>query len=181
MKYLVVVDAQEDFVRGALKNDEALRKLPNLVEKIRQFNTNDEDPGMIICTKDTHNPHYLNTLEGKNLPVEHCIDGTAGWKLCKEIREALESKHFMYIYKPTFGSVKLLNFALENIKPEDSVEIAGYCTDICVVSNALLLRAACPNTPITVDASCCAGVTVEKHRAALETMKSCQITVINED
>lgn len=180
MKYLVVIDAQKDFVNGALRNEEAIRTLPKLVEKIRQFNTNGEDPGLIICTKDTHGPYYLDTLEGKNLPIEHCIDGTEGWKLCDQVREVLESKHFMFVYKPTFGSVKLLNFASENIKPEDSIEIVGYCTDICVISNALLLRAACPNTPITVDASCCAGVTVEKHKAALEVMKSCQIQVENE-
>lgn len=180
MNYLVLIDMQHDFVDGSLRNEEAIRKIPAIVNKIKNF-VSDGITGHIMVTKDTHGKDYLGTLEGKNLPVVHCIKDSLGWELCLEVEEALRNKNVGFFYKPTFGSTEMAEYFKQNIRHDDTIEICGFCTDICVISNALLLRAACPNTPITVDASCCAGVTVEKHRAALEVMKSCQITVINED
>ena len=170
-KLLVVVDMQKDFVGGALGTKEAEMIVPAVVSKIKEYEAED-----IFVTRDTHQSDYLSTQEGKNLPVEHCIEGTPGWELDPRVAEAV--KGAAIVNKPTFGSVKLMEMIKEvSDKEEISVELIGLCTDICVVSNALLLKAAMPEVRICVDASCCAGVTPEKHRAALETMRSCQISI----
>lgn len=170
--FLVVVDMQKDFVDGSLGTREAAAIVPNVVQKIRTFD------GEIFVTYDTHHEDYLETSEGRNLPVVHCIRGTAGWQLDKAVAEALSEKSYTAVEKSTFGSVQLPALIREAAGEEDfSVELIGLCTDICVVSNALLLKANFPEIPISVDAACCAGVTPEKHAAALETMLSCQIEI----
>lgn len=172
-KYLVVVDMQKDFVDGALGTKEACAIVPAAVKKIKGFD------GDIFATFDTHFDNYMETAEGKKLPVPHCIKGTDGWQLDKDISAALAEKSCTPVEKNTFGSVKLP----EMIKTaaggdEFTVELIGLCTDICVISNALLLKASFPESAIAVDEKCCAGVTPEKHNAAIETMKSCQIDII---
>lgn len=177
-RILVVVDMQNDFVDGALGSKEAVAIVDNVVKKIEGFD------GDIFVTYDTHLNDYMYTREGKYLPIPHCIKNTNGWKLNNKILNALNnSKNYVrsVILKPTFGSVKLVD-RLSSIDEKDTeITLIGLCTDICVVSNALLLKAHYPETDIIVDASCCAGVTPEKHKAALEVMKSCQIDVINEE
>ena len=164
-KTLIVVDMQKDFIDGALGSKEAIAIVENVKNKIAQYVKNRDE---IIFTRDTHQSDYLSTNEGKNLPVEHCIQGTDGWK----IQEDLEVPGAIYIDKPTFGYMDWKDYNLEE------VELVGLCTDICVVSNVMLLKANYPEMNIVVDASCCAGVTVESHNAALTTMKMCQIDVI---
>ena len=172
-KILVVVDMQKDFVDGALGTPEAVAIVPRVCEKIRDFQ------GEIFVTLDTHTEAYLNTSEGKALPVEHCIKGTAGHDLVKEVQNALDSKRYTLVEKPTFGSVKLPELVKAVTDGEGfSIELIGLCTDICVVSNALLLKANFPEMPISVDSLCCAGVTVDSHNAALTVMKMCQINII---
>lgn len=172
-KILVVVDMQKDFVDGALGTEEAKKIVPAVVGKINSFD------GEIIVTYDTHSENYLNTSEGEKLPVEHCIKGTAGWSIDSEVQSALENKKYCTVEKLTFGSVELPAVVGEITKGEEfSIELVGLCTDICVVSNALILKASYPEVPITVDSSRCAGVTPETHEAALTTMKMCQINVI---
>lgn len=170
-KLLVVVDMQKDFVDGALGTGEAVAIVPNVVEKIKTYDLKD-----VFVTRDTHQPDYMTTQEGSNLPVEHCIEGTEGWELDKKVAAVVEGATF--INKPTFGSTILAD-TIKDIaaKEEIEVELIGLCTDICVVSNALLLKAFMPEVKISVDSSCCAGVTPQKHEAALETMRSCQINV----
>ena len=171
-KVLVVVDMQKDFVDGSLGTKEAVQIVPNVAEKIRAFD------GDIFVTYDTHFENYLETAEGRKLPVEHCIKGTDGWKLDKDVAAALEGKVYTPVEKLTFGSVALPGMIEKAAGGEEfCVELIGLCTDICVVSNALLIKAAFPEVPIAVDSACCAGVTPEKHEAALETMRSCQIDV----
>jgi len=172
-KYLIVVDMQQDFVYGALGSVEAQNIVNNVVEKIKNFD------GEIIFTQDTHNSDYLNTQEGKNLPVEHCIDGSEGWRLIGPLEEMRSKGNLKSYSKGTFGCIDLAaDLRAENVKYGiEYIELIGVCTDICVVSNALLLKAYMPEVPIYVDSSCCAGVTSDKHEAALETMRSCQITV----
>ena len=171
-KILVVVDMQKDFVDGALGSREAVAIVPAVVKKITGFD------GDIFVTYDTHFDNYMDTAEGKKLPVPHCIKGTEGWELDKNVAKALEGKKYTPVQKLTFGSVDLPGLIKEAAGEEDfSVELIGLCTDICVVSNALILKANFPEAPIAADASCCAGVTPEKHEAALETMRSCQIDV----
>ena len=187
-KILVVVDVQNDFITGALSNEEAVKKVPNIVKKIRNFN------GDCICvTLDTHSTDYLDTKEGNKLPVPHCQYATEGWELEPNVKAALEDAKLRNILvfsfqKPTFGSLELIeqmafSYGKEYGHLEEcDIEIVGFCTDICVVSNAMLIKTAFyEQAEITVDASCCAGVTKETHKAALETMKMCQINVINED
>lgn len=172
-KILLVIDVQNDFVDGALGTKEAQAMLPTLLDKVRSFD------GDIIYTKDTHPENYLETQEGKNLPVPHCIKGTKGWELVPALAE-LQQKSGSKVYeKPTFGSVMLAHELHQRYVAGEiaSIELVGLCTDICVISNALLLKAAMPELPITIDPACCAGVTPEKHAAALEVMKSCQIGV----
>lgn len=172
-KVLIVVDMQKDFVDGALGTKEAVSIVDNVVAKIKDFD------GDVIATYDTHGENYMDTQEGKKLPVPHCIKGTEGWKLDKKVQEALDEKGFTEVYKPTFGSVDLVEMIRKYDVEDTQIQLIGLCTDICVVSNALLLKANFPEMNISVDAACCAGVTPEKHLAALETMSSCQIEVWN--
>ena len=168
-KILIVVDMQNDFIDGALGTKEAAAIVPAVIEKIKSYPKEN-----VFATRDTHPADYLATQEGRYLPVPHCIKGTDGWEIRKEISELLLPGHI--IDKPTFGSVKLaeeMRLLAENGPIE--IELIGLCTDICVVSNALLLKAYLPEVKISVDPKCCAGVTPEKHEAALETMRSCQI------
>ena len=170
-KLLVVIDMQKDFVDGALGSAEATGIVGNVVEKIKSYDKND-----VFATKDTHQPDYMETQEGKNLPVVPCVEGTDGWEFDKEVAKVLEG--VKVFNKPTFGSLDLAKAMKEIADKEDiEIELIGLCTDICVVSNALLLKATMPEVKISVDSACCAGVTVEKHLAALETMRSCQIDV----
>ena len=170
---LIVVDMQKDFVDGALGTPEAVAIVPAVRDRIRSF------AGDIIVTYDTHPDHYMDTAEGKKLPVPHCIKGTDGWQLDAAVAAALAEKPYHVIEKPTFGSVDLPALVTELVGEEDfSVTLIGLCTDICVVSNALLLKAHFPEKTIRVDAACCAGVTPDTHAAALTTMKMCQIDVL---
>ncbi len=172
-KILVVVDMQTDFVDGALGSAEAVAIVPAAVEKIRGFE------GKIFVTYDTHAENYMETAEGRKLPVPHCIKGTPGWQLHPEIAEALQGKDYTPVEKGTFGSVDLPGLVAAYAGGEDfGIELIGLCTDICVVSNTLLLKAHFPEAPISVDSACCAGVTPAAHEAALATMRSCQIDVI---
>ena len=171
-RFLIVVDMQKDFVDGALGTAEAVAIVPRVCDKIRAFD------GDIVVTYDTHTEEYLHTEEGKHLPVVHCVKNTDGWTLNADVAAALESKAYTAVEKPTFGSVELpsLLSKLANGEPFET-ELCGLCTDICVVSNALLLKASFPEQPIAVDATCCAGVTPQTHDAALTTMRMCQIDV----
>ena len=172
-KVLVVVDMQNDFVDGALGSPEAVAIVPNVVKKIREF-----DGDELFVTYDTHYDNYLNTLEGQKLPVPHCIDGTYGHELNGEVKEALKGKKYQDVIKAGFGSFSISRGLKDRYPGEEmEVEFVGLCTDICVVSNALIMRAGYPNAKISIDSKCCAGVTPEKHEAALETMRSCQIDV----
>ncbi|MGM9629686.1 cysteine hydrolase family protein [Butyricicoccus sp.] len=171
MHVLVVVDMQKDFIDGALGTKEAQAIVPHVVEKIENFD------GRVIATRDTHGENYLQTAEGQKLPVTHCIEGTDGWQLHPDIAALISRKP---IDKPTFGSTELAKL-LEKCHSDhtiDSITLVGLCTDICVISNALLLKAFLPEVPIFVDASCCAGVTPESHENALRAMEMCQITVV---
>lgn len=172
-KLLIVIDMQNDFIDAALGTKEAVAIVDAVKEKIRSYPAEN-----VIATMDTHAENYLKTQEGRNLPVVHCVKGTDGWQIRPEIADLLKGAK---IYeKPTFGSTAMAaDLREESEKEEIELELIGLCTDICVVSNALLLKASMPEVKITVDAACCAGVTPEKHAAALETMRSCQIHVIN--
>lgn len=169
-KTLIVVDMQNDFIDGELGTEEAQAIVSKVVEKIDEYESHN---GNIIFTRDTHFDNYLETNEGKNLPVKHCIEGTYGW--C--IHDDLFDTDYLHIDKKTFG---YKDWDLWIDKDNESIELVGLCTDICVVSNALILKATFPEIDIIVDASCCAGVTPESHKTALETMKMCQINVIGE-
>ena len=171
-KILVVVDMQNDFIDGALGTAEAVAIVDNVKARIREY-----DPADVFVTMDTHAPDYLETQEGRNLPVKHCIKGTEGWQIRSDIAALLPDWH---IYeKPTFGSVALAKDIAEIAAKEDiEIEVLGLCTDICVVSNALMLKAYMPEVRISIDPSCCAGVTPESHEAALKTMQMCQIKVL---
>ena len=172
-KFLIIVDMQKDFVDGALGSPEAQAIVGNVVNKIDKFD------GDIIATYDTHPENYMETQEGKNLPVPHCIKGTDGWKLDSRVQSALDKREYKTIEKPTFGSTELVEYIKANYNPQEiEIELIGLCTDICVVSNALLMKASFLETKVSVDASCCAGVTPDSHNAALTTMKMCQVNVI---
>ena len=170
---LIVVDMQKDFVDGALGTPEAVAIVPAVCEKIRQFD------GDIFVTYDTHPADYLSTAEGQKLPVVHCVEDTPGWQLDVNVAAALEGKAYTALRKPTFGSTDL-PFFISNLVGEEklSITLIGLCTDICVVSNALLLKAHFPEQKIAVDAACCAGVTPTSHDAALQTMAMCQIDIL---
>lgn len=181
MKVLVVIDMQNDFIDGALGTPEAVGIVPGVVEKIRGWD------GAVYATQDTHFTGYLDTQEGKNLPVEHCIEGSHGWNVAEDVRRALEEKSegdssVLYITKGTFGSKDLAMILAERDKeePMEEIQLVGLCTDICVISNAMVLKAFLPETPLAVDAACCAGVTPEGHRNALNAMKACQIKIYHE-
>ena len=171
MRVLVVVDMQNDFIDQALGTKEAVGIVDNVAKKIKEFD------GAVIFTKDTHGENYLDTQEGKNLPVVHCIKGSNGWQISSKLPVPEDAVVFE---KPTFGSRKLAAY-LEDIAKEkgiEEIEVIGLCTDICVISNALLIKAFLPEVKITVDSACCAGVTPASHKNALEAMKMCQINVI---
>ncbi len=173
MKFLIVVDMQNDFIDGALGTKEAVEILPAVKEKIMNFG------GKVIFTRDTHEADYLTTQEGGNLPVEHCIKGTDGWQIRSEL-DALRKEE--PVDKPTFGSVALgqLLKAYDTYEEKiESITLIGLCTDICVISNAMMIKGFLPETPIEVDAKCCAGVTPESHERALDTMAVCQIKILN--
>lgn len=173
---LIVIDMQNDFIDGALGTKEAQAIVPNVKKKIEEYKARGDE---IIFTRDTHFENYLKTNEGKHLPVEHCIENTHGWNVAEEL-DVAECEH---INKTSFGH-PFWDIIKDNesvvARFFDEIEIVGLCTDICVVSNALILKAMYPEIDITVDASCCAGVTPESHQAALTTMKMCQINVIGE-
>ena len=174
--FLVVVDMQKDFVDGSLGTREAVAIVPAVTEKVRTFD------GDIFVTYDTHFEDYLDTAEGKKLPVPHCIYGTPGWELTEALNELMEEIPHYKVQKYTFGSTTLPHLMTEVADGEEfSVELIGLCTDICVVSNALILKAHFPEAEICVDATCCAGVTPELHEAALRTMQSCQIDILRAD
>ena len=182
---LICIDVQNSFIDGELGNEQAVDTVPNIVKKIEGFNN-----GIIITTQDTHSDNYMETPEGKNLPVPHCIKGTEGWEINSDVMNAINNRlsidgvTYMNINKPTFGSVELANMVnmFVNSTDEDvNIEICGFCTDICVVSNAMLIKTMLYDlnrVNISIINDCCAGVTPEKHNAALEVMKSCQINVI---
>lgn len=168
MKYLIVVDMQKDFIDGALGTKEAQAIVLNVRKKIEEFD------GEVIFTRDTHHKDYLSTQEGRNLPVEHCIEGTAGWEIDKSLQPFCKG---LVVNKPTFGSMALAEEIWERGDAQE-ITLVGLCTDICVISNAMLFKAAMPEVPIIVDRACCAGVTPQSHENALEAMKMCQITIV---
>ena len=166
---LIVVDMQNDFISGSLGTQEARAIVAKVKERIQRARGTGED---VIFTRDTHSQNYLCTQEGKNLPVAHCICGTFGWELAEGLAAAEEK----VIDKPTFGSTELGRYAAE--KGYEQIELIGVCTDICVLSNALIVKAFCPEAEISVRASCCAGVTPVRHATALEAMSACQIKIL---
>ena len=176
MKVLAVIDMQNDFIDGSLGTKEAESIVPGVAGMIREFD------GKVIATRDTHGEDYLSSAEGKNLPVVHCVKGTKGWEIRPEIQKVLDEKPgSMVIDKPTFGSVEL-GERVGSLKDTDGgveeIALIGLCTDICVISNALLLKAYLPEVPVRVIESCCAGVTPQSHSQALEAMKMCQIEIV---
>ena len=168
MNVLVVVDMQNDFIDGSLGTKEAVAIVPSVIEKIKSYEASGD---LIIYTKDTHFDNYLSTSEGKSLPVEHCIKGTPG----HDIPEHILRGHDLIFEKITFGSVELVDY-LHSLEL-DEIELIGLCTDICVISNALMIKAHFPEKTVSVDSACCAGVTPDTHSAALTTMRMCQINV----
>lgn len=170
MKLLIVIDMQNDFIDAALGTKEAVAIVPAVQEKIKQYRANGN---AVVFTRDTHQKNYLQTQEGKNLPVEHCIEGTNGWQITDKL-DVADSK---IINKPSFGSVELAEYVagLQNL---EEIELVGLCTDICVISNAFILKAKLPEVKISCDSKACAGVTPESHNNALAAMKMCQINVL---
>lgn len=168
---LVVVDMQKDFVDGALGTKEARNIVENVVKKVKEARECGKD---LVFTKDTHHQNYLVTQEGRMLPVPHCIKGTEGWELIPQLKELAEG--CPVLEKPSFGSMELADLAVKG--GYEAVELIGLCTDICVISNALLLKAALPEVPVSVDSACCAGVTPQSHENALEAMKMCQVRIL---
>ena len=173
-KVLIVVDMQNDFIDRALGTKEAVTIVANVIDKIKSFD------GMVIFTQDTHQTDYLQTQEGKNLPVEHCIQGTHGWELQTDIKNLMEEKNSSVYTKNTFGSKDLVHELVELSKREklEEIQLVGLCTDICVISNALTIKTFLPEIRISVDESCCAGVSPESHENAINAMRVCQIEVI---
>lgn len=171
--YLIVVDMQKDFIDGSLGTAEARAIVPSVIAYVNSFK------GTVIFTQDTHERNYLQTQEGKNLPVVHCVRGTSGWNL-EPVLDAFANRHGCRIFtKGTFGSLELASY-LRNKYVDGrvaSVTLLGLCTDICVVSNAMLVKSFLPEVPVSVVASCSAGVTPERHKEALDVMSSCQITI----
>ena len=183
MRVLLVVDMQNDFIDGVLGTKEAVAIVPRLAEKIRHFD------GICIATYDTHHENYLETQEGRNLPVPHCIEGSEGWQLNRQVADALQARaqcsdeEAKTFKKPGFGSAELAEYlrALDRDTPIEEIVLVGVCTDICVISNAMLLKAFLPEVKLTVDAACCAGITKESHENALSAMQMCQISIENRD
>lgn len=179
-KVLVIVDVQNDFISGALENDLTKAVLPKIVKKLKRYG---ETYSSIFLTRDIHYENYLETLEGKKLPIEHCMADTKGKDIVKDVWDVLKGlrekgKFVRIIDKHTFASSHLVDYLSAICGVNDEIEIIGVCTDICVVSNAICLRAALPNTEIKIDANCCAGTNMKAHNAALRTMSSCQIDII---
>lgn len=174
MNILIVVDMQNDFIDGSLGTNEAIDILPNVVSKVKNFN------GEIIFTMDTHKPNYLTTVEGINLPVEHCIEGTKGWNISSQLLNLVPYKT---IIKNTFGSRDLPKIILDMLNEKGESEeqlkitLVGLCTDICVISNALVLKTFFPESKIIVDENCCAGVTPSSHKNAIDSLKMCHIVI----
>ncbi|MCR5762914.1 MAG: cysteine hydrolase [Treponema sp.] len=170
MKLLIVIDMQNDFIDGSLGTKEAVAIVPKVAEKISKWRA---EGGMVIFTRDTHQQNYLQTQEGKNLPVVHCVEGSEGWM----ISDRLDAGDAHIFNKPSFGSMELADFVagLQNL---EQIELVGLCTGICVISNAFILKAKLPEVPISVDSSCCACVTPESHATALNAMKLCQINIL---
>lgn len=174
MKMLVVVDMQNDFIYGSLGSLLTQNIVDNVVAKVAEYKANDD---IIIFTRDTHYKDYLETSEGKKLPVEHCISGTEGWEIIPELNPNKLSAKWAIVDKPIFGSVDLMDYFDDN----DEIEFCGVCTDICVVSNALMAKSFYPNAKISVDASCCAGTSIDNHLSALDVMRSCQIDIVKSE
>ncbi|MBE5764924.1 MAG: cysteine hydrolase [Clostridiales bacterium] len=199
MKILIVIDMQNDFLHGALRNEEGIKIIPGVIQRIKEYQAENK---LIIATRDTHEKDYLTTQEGTKLPVEHCLRYSQGWRINEQIEDALGE---IYIYdgqsfpgremqglpnahsftlifdKPTFGSVELANYlrkCYSKVQSKLQIELVGVCTDICVISNAMLLKASLPEAKICVNSSLCAGVTVESHQNALKAMSACQIEII---
>jgi nicotinamidase-related amidase len=168
MKYLIVVDMQKDFITGSLGSALASAIVPRVSEKVKGFD------GKVIFTRDTHFENYMETQEGKKLPVSHCIKDSDGWQICDELKPYAET----VVDKLTFGSIELPRLLESYGEPIEKIELCGLCTDICVISNAMVLKAAFPEVPITVDSSCSAGVSVESHNTALDAMRAVQIEII---
>ena len=168
MKFLIVVDMQVDFITGALGSELATAIVPNVVEKVKSFD------GTIIFTRDTHFENYMNTQEGKNLPVPHCIKDSDGWQICDELKPYAKN----IVDKLTFGSIDLPDLLRSFGEPIEHIELCGLCTDICVISNAMVIKAAFPEVPVTVDSHCSAGVSVESHNTALDAMRAVQIEIV---
>lgn len=167
-KVLIVIDMQNDFVTGALGSTMAQEIVPKVVERVNKAVT---DGDYLIFTKDTHFDDYMETLEGEKLPIPHCIKDSEGWEIIPQLKENVTN----VIEKYTFGSIFSLPGAVASV---EEIELIGVCTDICVVSNALVLRAYYPNKKITINSKCCAGTSIEAHESALSVMKSCQIDII---
>jgi nicotinamidase-related amidase len=175
MKVLVVIDMQKDFTTGALGNPETAAVVRNVADYIKRFR-NREKEYRIIATLDTHSENYMDTQEGRRLPVPHCIRGTDGWQLEDIVEKALDDD-CIKLEKVTFGAIDL-PFAVGRDEDIEEIQIIGVCTDICVISNAMILKAAFPEVPVKIIADCCAGVTPESHKNALEAMKVCQMDII---
>lgn len=169
MKLLIVVDMQNDFIDGALGTKEAVAIVPAVKAKIEEYRSMNNQ---VVFTYDTHQSNYLETQEGKNLPVVHCVENTEGWQISDKL-EVAQSKVFK---KPSFGSLELAEY-VATISDLEEIELVGLCTDICVISNAFILKAKMPEVKISVDSKCCAGVSPESHLNALNAMKMCQINV----
>ncbi len=170
MKVLIVVDMQNDFIDAALGTKEAVAIVPAVASKIESYR---RAGNPVVFTRDTHQENYLETQEGKNLPVVHCVEGSQGW----QISSSLDVADSIVINKPSFGSMELAEY-IASLQGVDGIELVGLCTGICVISNAIILKARLPEVRITVDSSCCACVTPQSHKTALEAMKLCQINVI---
>ena len=173
MKAMIVIDMQNDFTTGVLGNAECAAVIEPVADAIRRFRQENPD-GILIATLDTHTEDYMNTQEGRKLPVPHCIKPAEGWQLCPEIKAALGNDCTL-LEKGTFGAVNLPQVIGE--APEE-ITLLGVCTDICVISNAMIVKAAFPETTVKVIADCCAGVTPQSHNTALDAMKMCQIEII---
>ena len=173
-KILVVIDMQNDFTYGALKNQDAIDVIPLIEKKLSSYD------GEVYFTMDTHGDDYMNTQEGRKLPVPHCIKGTEGWQIVDSLKKYCEDNNCKVYEKPTFGCVKLAEdiAALYEKETLDEIEFVGVCTDICVISNAMLVKAAVPELTVKIDAACCAGVTKESHATALKAMAGCQMEIL---
>lgn len=167
MNFLIVVDMQVDFISGSLGSDDAKAIVTNVVNKVKSFD------GKVIFTRDTHKSDYMNTHEGRKLPVEHCIKETKGWQICEELRPYAHS----IVDKPSFGSMDLPSYIKLIDENPESIELCGLCTDVCVISNAVILKNAFPEAEISVQADCCAGITKEGHNTALKAMQPMQIEI----